>query len=262
MSRLIDYLIAHYKMNDNAGDAVVVDSSGNGHTGEYQLNSIAQNTNTSDELGKINRALDFVGGTGTGEHIEIANHADFTPAGTPFSISMWVNMHTARYFIWASKWQDGVNQEWNIFTGTGKTIHFRVYDQSANAYIGRAFGTSLAFYEGKWTHFVATYDGGKLSVGCKIYLNGNRVDDTDSKNINYQDFESVENHSQPVWIGRYSTHYSNGLIDNVIFFNKELTLLEAKYLYNNGHGTEILAEVDEPRLLLRRNNSQFGLRSR
>ena len=87
-------LIAHYKMNDNLATAVVVDETGN-HNGEYQLNSVAQNTSTGASTGKINGALDFVGGTGSGEHIEIADHVDFSPgnavagSGTPFSISIW-----------------------------------------------------------------------------------------------------------------------------------------------------------------------------
>ena len=105
MSRLVDHLIAHYKMNDDAATAVVVDETGN-HDGEYQINGVAQNTDTSDEIGKINRALDFVGGVG-GEHIEIPDHVDFSPILTPFSISIWVNMRSFAYFIPVSKWQAG-----------------------------------------------------------------------------------------------------------------------------------------------------------
>ncbi|KKL21077.1 hypothetical protein LCGC14_2449090, partial [marine sediment metagenome] len=125
-------LIAHYKMNDDAATVIVVDETGN-HNGEYQLNSVAQNTNTGASTGKINGALDFVGDA-NGEHIEVADHVDFSPALTPFSISMWVNIHDAGYFVWASKWEVGINQEWCIFTGTQKKIHSRVYDDSKNAY--------------------------------------------------------------------------------------------------------------------------------
>ncbi len=204
----------------------VEDSSGNDHDGLLQ-----QDTDAIHVAGKIDGAFDF---DGTSDYILIPDHDDFSPgdttpgSGTPFSISAWVYMHTARYFVWASKWQVGSNQEWNIFTGTPKEIHFRMYDQNAGAYIGRTYNTSLASYEGKWTHFVATYDGGTLSSGCKIYLNGNRVDDTDSKSGT---FISVENHSQPVWIGRYSDKYSDGLIDDVMFFSRELSQAEVDYLY-------------------------------
>lgn len=40
-------------------------------------------------------------------------------------------------------------------------------------------------------------------------------------------------------------------IDNVMFFSKELSFAEVKRLYNNGHGTEILAEVEQQRIATR-----------
>ena len=106
-----------------------------------------------------------------------------------------------------------------------------MHDDDKNAHIGRTYGTSLAPYENQWTHFVATYDGGTLSSGVKIYLNGNQVDDADSKSGN---FSSVENHSQPVWIGRYDTKYANGLIDNVIIYDHALSASEVLQLYHDG----------------------------
>ncbi len=235
MSRLTTNLIAHYKMNDNLATDVILDETGN-HNGAVKDATGTATSAFHSVAGKINRAQDF---DGTDDYIEIADHVDFTPALTPFSISMWVNMHTATYFVWASKWQDGSNQEWNIFTGTQKKIHFRMYDQSANAYIGRACNTSLASYENQWTHFVLTYDGGILSSGFNIYLNKNRVDDTPSES-NPGSFVAVENLDHAVWIGRYDTKYANGLIDNVMFFNKELTANEASQLFMAGCGTEVL----------------------
>ena len=207
----------------------VEDSSGNDHDGLLQ-----EDTDAAHVTGKINGAFDF---NGSSDYLEIADHADFTPAGTPFSISVWVNMHTATYFVWASKWQAGSNQEWLLFTGTQKTIYYRIYDNSAGAYIGRAYGTSLASYEGQWTHFVATYDGGISSSGIRIYLNGLRVDDAPSEN-NPGSFVAVENLNSAVWIGRYDTHHADGLIDNMMFFDVELTLSEVRFLYNNSIGIE------------------------
>ncbi len=226
-------IVAHWRCNDNADTNVVIDDRG-AHNGVYH------GTGTTDDYTSAHTAANSRGvGTcldfdGTQDYIEVADHDDFTPVLTPFSISTWVYMHNAVYFVWASKWQVGSNQEWNIFTGTAKKIHFRMYDFSENAYIGRTYNTSLASYENQWAHFVATYDGGTLSSGVKIYLNGNRVDDADSKSGNYQDFDSVENHSQPVWIGRYDTKYANGLIDNVIIYDHALSASEVLQLYRDG----------------------------
>ncbi|KKL56846.1 hypothetical protein LCGC14_2241340 [marine sediment metagenome] len=240
-------IIAHYKLNDNAATDTIIDETGNHNGAVKDAGGTATSAfhSTANSRG-VGTCLDF---EGTDDHIEIADHADFSPVLTPFSISAWVYMHTATYFVWASKWQVGSNREWNIYTGTPKKINFRMYDNSENASIGRLYNTSLASYEGKWTHFVATYDGGILSSGIKIYLNGNRVDDADSESGN---FISVENLTAPVYIGRYDTKYADGLIDNVIIFNQELNLDEVKALYNGGHGTEIVAVIDIDRRIQRR----------
>ena len=244
MSRLSDALIAHYKMNDSLATDVIIDETGN-HNGVVKDVGGTATSAFHSVTGKINRAQDF---EGTDDYIEIADHVDFTPALTPFSISAWVYMHSATYFVWASKWQVASNREWNMYTGTPKKINFRVYDNSENASIGRLYNTSLASYENQWAHFVATYDGGILSSGIKIYLNGNRVDDADSESGN---FISVENLTAPVYIGRYDTKYANGLIDNVMFFGVELTPEEVKRIFNDGHGSEILAEIDSRRFDVR-----------
>ena len=94
-------------------------------------------------------------------------------------------------------------------------------------------------------------ESGILSSGIKIYLNGNRVDDTNSES-NPGLFVAVENLEKDVWIGRYSDKYSNGWFDNVMFFNQELNLDQVKALYGGGHGTEIAADVDESRRIKRR----------
>ena len=217
-------LIAHYKLWDGLmTTGKVFDYALNGHGGALK------DTNTPITLVPTWPGFDF---DGSNDYIEIADHNDFSPGdgstSTPFSISAWVYMHNATYFVWASKWQVGSNQEWNIFTGTQKKIHFRMYDDSENAYIGRQYNASLASYENQWTHFVLTYDGGILSSGFRIHLNGVRVDDADSESGN---FISVENLLQPVWIGRYDTKYANGLFDNVMFFNVELSVIEVKNIY-------------------------------
>ncbi len=166
---------------------------------------------------------------GDSDYIEVADHVDFTPILTPFSISTWVNMRSFVYFIPASKWQDGSNEEWLLYTGTQKKIIFHMYDNSEDAYIGRTYGTSLDSYKNKWTHFAATYDGGTLSSGINIYLNGNKVDDADSESVN--SFIEVENLSAPVWIGRYSANYSNGLIDDVRIYTTERSAAQIKDFY-------------------------------
>ncbi len=227
----------------------VEDSSGNDHDGLAQ-----QDTDAIHVTGKINGAFDFT----PNDYIEIADHADFTPALTPFSISAWAYMHNAANFKFVSKGVFLTEAEWTFDTvGTSK-LFFALYDDSENAYIRRYFNTAITNYKNQWIHLVATYDGGTSSSGIKIYLNGIRIDDMDS---NVGSFTSVENLTAPVRIGRYSANYANGLIDNVMLFSVELSLDDVKRIYNNRSGTEIMAEVD-PTIRPRRSASPLGLRAR
>jgi len=247
-------------MNDDAATAVVVDETGD-HNGEYQLNDVAQNTDTGALIGKINGALDFVGGA-NGEHVEIADHADFTPAGTPLSVSEWVYMHDASNFVIASKGVYNTDGEWRFYLNGADKIETTFFDESvASCYIGRKYDTALTAYQNQWIHFVITYDGGTTSAAIKIYLNGVRVDDTTVQN-NPGSFVAVENLNHAVWIGRYSNIYANGLIDNVMFFNYELSPYDVDILYNNDSGTEDFIELDSKISPRRFNLSNFPLRRR
>lgn len=259
-------LIAHYKMNDVLATTVVADETGS-HNGVYTVSSGSANTIDHSVAGKINTALDFPSGIVKG-HVVIPDHNNFSPGdgttGTPFSISVWVNMHDATNFIIANKGVYNTNLEWQLEVSAIDFLYWFVADESvASCFIGQRTNVALTSYENKWFNIIVTYDGGILSSGLKIYINAVCVGITVYEN-NAGSFVAVENDlSHDVWIGNYNNaNYANGLIDNIMFFNKELTPDEIKRLDNNGHGTEILAEVDEPRALLRRNNSPFGLRSR
>jgi len=220
---------AHYRMNDNLATAAVIDATGT-YAGTYK--SVGGNANTADHdvPGKLNNALDFVGDD---DYVEIADAAAFSPISTPFSISLWVYMHSASNFQFVSKGVVGADNEWRLYTNVPCYLYFSLYDHSATAYIGRYYGTALS--ANTWLHIVATYDGGILSSGVKLYLNGVQVDAADAK---VGTFAAVENLTHAIWIGRYSTAYANGVFDNVMFFDKELTALQALKLYDYKKGQE------------------------
>ena len=204
----------------------IEDSSGNDHDGLAQ-----QDSDAISVPGKINTALEF---NGTSDYIEVPDHDDFTPALTPFSISAWVNMDDATIFPIVSKGVFATDGEWYLRTFNG-LLYFAMLDENSNKFISRYYNTVLTAYENQWIHLAAIYDGGIQSSGLRIYLNGIRVDDTTGEAL---PFVSAKNLAHAVWIGRYSTDYANGTIDNVMFFSKELTALEVQQLYNSGAGVE------------------------
>jgi len=245
--------IAHYKMDDDAATTVVVDETGD-HNGEYQLNDVAQNTSTGATAGIIDGVLDFVGGS-NGEQVNIPDHDNFSPgdgtadSGTPFSISAWVYMHDATGFVIASKGVINTDGEWRLWLHPANDkLYMNFNDEDVSTGIGVYYDTVLTDYEEKWLHIVITYDGGILYTGINIYINGANVAVVNNSSGT---FVAVENLNSPVYIGRYSTTYANGLIDNVVFFNKELAPDEITLLYNacivkdssgNSHHGGLLAE--------------------
>ena len=117
-----------------------------------------------------------------------------------------------------------------------------MYDNSNGAIdkIGRQYSTALTSFQGTWIHLVATYDGSGSSTGLKIYLNGNRVDDTDDNSGSYIAMEPTR---APLEIGRHEfnnvTTYANGLMDEIAIFNIELSSPNVTLIYNNGVPTNL-----------------------
>lgn len=214
---LADKLIAAWLFNEASGDKAF-DSSGRRHTGTFWY-GVAWTT------GKFGRAVDL---EGTDDYIEVADHADFTPALTPFSLAALVYMHDATNFRIASKGSPGTTGEWILFTVSNDKLYFYLWDESVNARIGRVYNTALTGFENTWLHVVMTYDGGVSAAGIKLYLNNVRVDDTD-----YSDgtFVAVENLAAALWFGRYDSSYSNGLFDHVMMWRRVLTPSDIAKLY-------------------------------
>jgi len=172
---------------------------------------------------------------GVNDFIEIDDHDDFSLGdgitGTPFSIGACVYMRDATKFVIASKGILNVDAEWRFYVEDNDKLFFHIMDESFDdCYIGRGYNTVLTAYENQWICLVATYDGGTSSAGIRLYLNGVRVDDINSLS-NGANFVSVENLAHAVRIGKYSIKYANGLIDNVMFFNKELSAIETRNIY-------------------------------
>jgi len=232
-------LVAHYKMNDNLATDVIIDETGS-HNGTFKDATGDPNTDAHDVSGKINGALDF---DGTDDYIEVAHHADFTPISTPFSISGWMNPNDSEDCPLATKGVLFTNGEWDFGLYDDDYIYFILVDKDAAAWIGRTAQISAEphqdtdFYDWLgWLHIVGTYDGGISSSGIKIYVNGVRVDET---TYNYGTFVAIDSGlGAAVVIGKRDAAYTNGLIDNVMFFSTVLTPSQVSKIYNSGRGTE------------------------
>jgi len=149
---------------------------------------------------------------------------------SPFSISAWVKMTDATKFRIATKYENA-NKEYLFTTDGGDRLSLALYDNSNGARIQRKYNTALTSFQGSWIHLTATYSGNGSSTGLKIYLNGSRVDDTDSNSGSYT---AMENTTAPFEIGKNLSTVANGHIDEVAIFTTELSASDITAIYNNG----------------------------
>ena len=86
-----------------------------------------------------------------------------------------------------------------------------------------------------WLHVVVTYDGSEASTGIEVYLDGANDTTTQSGAGSYT---GMTNTSNNVGIGsRADAGISEfqGDMDNIRFYNRELTLSEVGDLFAEGH---------------------------
>lgn len=234
-------LVAHWKLNDSAATATVTDALAT-HNGTLADGS---NNYTSDHsvAGKVGNALDF---DGTDDKVTISNHADFSFSGggvdSAFSISAWINMDDATDFQIVTKVGSGVNNEWRFYVDSSDKLRASLHQDSFDARIGRYYNTVLTAQEGSWIHVVMTYDGSEASSGINLYYGGSAVDDQDDNAGAYagMNAESVDVH---IGFEDDTDNYSDGKIDNVMLFDKELSSAEVTALYNSASGIEELETV-------------------
>ena len=154
---------------------------------------------------------------------------------SPFSISTWINMNDATKFRAIGKY-GATNIEYLLATSGSDTLVFNLYDNSTGGRIGRQYSTAITSFEGQWIHLAATYNGNSSTSGLKIYINGSRVDDTNST---FGIYLAMENTAQPLFIGKLTTTYADGLIDEVSVFNTELSASDVTSIYNGGTPSDI-----------------------
>jgi hypothetical protein len=176
---------------------------------------------------------------GIDDYVDIADNSNLSfgngSTDSPFSISAWVKMTDATRFRIVSK-SGATNEEYLFSTGGSDTLVINLYDNSTGARIGRLYSTALTSFQGSWIHLAATYSGNGSSTGLKIYLNGSRVDNTDNNSGSYT---AMENTTQPLYIGKVTTTYANGNVDEVAVFNSELSASDVTTIYNSGVPNDI-----------------------
>jgi len=216
----------------------------------YQFNGDDEDSSSNELDGTLQNSASIDNGilelNGTNQYYSVADDdlLSFVGATTddPFSMSAWVNMTEATNFEIVGKGTYGVSgaeYQLTVFD-TGQQLGLYLYDSVDPAiYLGRYDSTDLEDYEGVWTYIGATYDGSETSTGIKLYINGNEISTTEGSSGIYT---GMGNKTSDLYIGRNSTAYSEGKIDDVRVYDRELSDDEIKQMYEFENRVNIYSE--------------------
>ena len=206
-------LIAHYKLNENAGDHVVIDSVGSQNGTSSKLTSGMMTS------GKINNAFAF---DGSSDYVD----AELSGAvNTDYSISLWAK-NSSSGFPGNNYAMFGFNSDNLQVIGHLGDSHLQVYsDISGLGWIDTGY-----VINNSWHFYNFTYK--KSTKTFSVYVDNNFITSWQFTN----DFSLPSNFT----IGsRTSRGYNwQGSIDDFRIYAQELNLNKISSLYNSGSGTE------------------------
>ena len=220
---LMTSCVAHWPMDDNEPNTTVLDVVGG-------YNGIA-NKNTEDlfATGTIGGAFDF---NGVSDYVDTNNTFQSTFRDS-FSVSLWV------------KFADGIPSAAEYLLGikeTGALGDFYIANNNGIIYAIYSYGittvtlqSSISLSDGQsdWIHIVCTLDVTGVNLGnFYLYINSGLVDSELNKSIGISVFSVIPN----LFLGDTNDETPpvspiNGLLDNVMLFNKALSQTEITVLY-------------------------------
>jgi hypothetical protein len=176
---------------------------------------------------------------GSNDYINCGGVSDFSftdGSGTDsaFSISAWVKFDSVNKARIISKDVSTGSREYLFGTNNSSRVNMLIGNGSANLDIQN----NTALNTTSWFHIVATYDGSKSASGLKVYVN---ADASSLSDISVGSYSGMASTSGNLEVGRFANGHSffNGLIDEVVVWDSELTSSQVTTLYNSGVPSDI-----------------------
>jgi hypothetical protein len=170
-------------------------------------------------------AADFE--AGNSEYLSVADNASLSITGD-LSFSAWVKFESgagSAYRVIMSKWESGGagKRAWFLRTSASNQIEFAYSSDgsSTDGYELVAWNPS----NGVWYHMAVVYDASAGEVD--FYINGAQQGATQTGGPT-----SIHDGTGALWLGRETTRYMDGLIQDAVLWNAELTAAEVEDLYN------------------------------
>ncbi len=172
---------------------------------------------TPTSNGKWGKALEF---DGDGDYVDLGEGDETTEGNTQLTLSVWaktLDTSETRYIV---RQENTVHLEYN----SAGSFYFFTWNNTGSS--GAAAASATGFTDGNWHHFVGTYNGSSV----QIYINGIARDATPGSQTG-----PIKSTAENLHISRGTTSAWNGTIDNVMIFNRSLTIQEIQALYNSSY---------------------------
>jgi len=218
-------LVGDWKLDDNAANSTVADSSGNDNDGTFYINGVSANTSGYKVDGANGTALDFNEPDGD-DYVTInsSNEIIDLSSNDGYSVSAWAKFESgtnAQYIVAA---QDG-GHDWSIRRDNTSGDWQYTWADSTETHILNSNETVTA---DEWYYLVAVNDEAGNSY---FYVNGDQQTDAEVGNGTY------DNTSFTSQIGAYSSTHSNafnGALDQVRIYSAPLSTEIIKQNYYAG----------------------------
>lgn len=222
------YIYGHWKLNESSGIAAS-DSSWHLRNGTLVNNPIWI-------VGKLSNAIRFSGLIPV-QYVDLGNIASFERTNS-FSIEFWmstIQIGGPNHII-ARMENAGDFRGWAIrsFNGSLEFTLSSVFNAPGQSLL--RIRTNNFYNDGSWKHVVITYDGSSSPTGTIVYVNGVvQVCTTIVNNLTSTIINAVNL--------RFGSRDGSGFryigdLDEVVIYNKVLSLSEVLYRYNSGSGRD------------------------
>lgn len=200
-------ILGYYKFENN-----VLDESNNDNDG-----TATDITYTSGKRG------DCAVFNGTSSYVD--TNTDFgLENGTAFSVSGWIYATTVssdQYMVY----MDNTNARTFLLIRIRSDSKFEVASFGTTSGHFNGFISSITASINTWYNITAIYNGSRYSLYVDGVFIGQSVD-----------ADPLGTTTGNLWIGRRSTNYLSGRIDELSVYNRELSSLEIELQYNSGNG--------------------------
>lgn len=224
---------------NSAGDADEVDRTSNGNDLAESASDTIASSNTVPS-GYSGKSKDFEAGDTEYLTIADATELDISGANAKVSVCAWTNLESSpgatSYMYIVSKYQavaNGRQYTIRVYSADGSSFSYQFATSASSAdgtNVDLVTSASSAYTAGNWYHVCGVSDDSDM----RIYVNGSLActpgDTCTAKDDGLYDTSSV------FVIGSISGagSYYDGLIDEVIVFNRGITATEVLNIYNNG----------------------------